>query len=147
MLLGSCLTGQAFANAPVAAVHALAYPLGGHFHIPHGLSHALVLIHVMNFNLSHCANLYAELAPVISDAIDLDGNDVEVAKARVDFLSGLIKQLKLPTSLVEVGIAESDINNLAKETMLHTRLLVNNPKPVTLEDVVHIYQQAHQGTD
>jgi len=147
MLLGSCLAIQAFANAPVAAVLALAYPLGGHFHIPHGLSHALVLIHVMNFNLSHCANLYAEIAPVISDAINLDGNDVEVVKARVDFLSGLIKQLRLPTSLVEMGIAESDIHTLAKDAMLQTRLLVNNPKPVTLEDVVHIYQQAHQGTD
>jgi len=147
MLLGSCLAGQAFANAPVAAVHALAYPLGGHFHIPHGLSNALVLIQVMNFNLSHCADLYAELAPSISNTISLDGSDEEVAKALVDFLSGLIKQLKLPASLAEMGIGESDINTLAKDAMLQTRLLVNNPKPVTLEDVIHIYQQAHQGTD
>jgi alcohol dehydrogenase len=145
MLLGSCIAGQAFANAPVAAVHALAYPLGGHFHIPHGLSNALVLIQVMTFNLSHCADLYAELAPSISESISLDGSDENVAKALVDFLSGLIKQLKLPVTLAEMGIAEGDINTLANDAMLQTRLLVNNPKPVTLEDVKQIYRQAHQG--
>lgn len=65
MLLGACLSGQAFANAPVAAVHALAYPLGGHFHIPHGLSNALVLPEVMRFNAPAAAALYAELAPLL----------------------------------------------------------------------------------
>jgi len=143
MLLGACLAGQAFANSPVAAVHALAYPLGGHFHIPHGLSNALVLVHVMNFNLSHSANLYAELAPSISDSISLDGSEKEIAQALIDFIAGLIKQLKLPVSLAEMGIGESDINTLAKDAMLQTRLLVNNPKPVTIEDVKHIYLQAY----
>jgi alcohol dehydrogenase class IV len=147
MLLGACLAGQAFANAPVAAIHALAYPLGGHFHIPHGLSNALVLVQVMNFNISHCADLYAELAPSISDIINLDASDKEIAQAMIDFIAGLIKQLKLPTSLAEMGIGESDINTLAKDAMFQTRLLVNNPKPVTLEDVKKIYLQAHQGTN
>ena len=143
MLLGSCLAGQAFANAPVAAVHALAYPLGGHFHIPHGLSNALVLIQVMNFNLSHCADLYGELAPSISETINLDGTNKQIAQALIDFIASLIKQLKLPVSLAAMGVGESDINTLAKDAMLQTRLLVNNPKPVTLEDVKHIYRQAH----
>lgn len=147
MLLGSCLAGQAFANSPVAAVHALAYPLGGHFHIPHGLSNALVLVQVMNFNLSHASDLYAELAPSISDSINLDGSNTQVAQTLISFIADLIKQLKLPVSLAEMGIAESDINILAKDAMLQTRLLVNNPKPVTLEDVIHIYHQAHKGTD
>jgi alcohol dehydrogenase len=147
MLLGACLAGQAFANAPVAAVHALAYPLGGHFHIPHGLSNALVLVQVMNFNLSHSANLYAELAPSISDSINLDGSNQDIAQALISFIKSLIKQLKLPVSLAEMGVGESDINTLANDAMLQTRLLVNNPKPVALEDVIHIYQQAHQGTD
>lgn len=147
MLLGSCLAGQAFANSPVAAVHALAYPLGGHFHIPHGLSNALVLVQVMNFNLSHAADLYAELAPSISNVISLEGSEKEIALALIAFIADLIKQLKLPANLQAMGIAESDINTLAKDAMLQTRLLVNNPKPVTLEDVIHIYQQAHQGTD
>ncbi|MFT5540979.1 MAG: alcohol dehydrogenase class IV [Glaciecola sp.] len=147
MLLGACLAGQAFANAPVAAVHALAYPLGGHFHIPHGLSNALVLVHVMNFNLSHSADLYAELAPSISDSISLDGSNVQIAQALIDFIAGLIKQLQLPVTLAALGIQESDIDTLAKDAMLQTRLLVNNPKPVTLEDVKQIYRQAHEGID
>jgi alcohol dehydrogenase class IV len=147
MLLGACLAGQAFANSPVAAVHALAYPLGGHFHIPHGLSNALVLVQVMNFNLSHCADLYAELAPSISDTISLDGSNQQIAKALIDFITSLIKQLKLPVSLAAMGVGESDINTLANDAMLQTRLLVNNPKPVTLDDVKKIYRQAHQGTD
>jgi alcohol dehydrogenase class IV len=145
MLLGACLAGQAFANAPVAAVHALAYPLGGHFHIPHGLSNALVLIQVMNFNLSHCADLYAELAPSFSDSISLNGNDEEVSQALISYLASLIKQLKLPVNLAEMGIDKSDINILAQDAMLQTRLLVNNPKSVTIEDVLNIYQKAHQG--
>jgi alcohol dehydrogenase len=143
MLLGSCLAGQAFANAPVAAVHALAYPLGGHFHIPHGLSNALVLIQVMNFNLSHSADLYAELAPSISDSISLEGGNQQIAQAVVVFLEELIKQLKLPSRLSEMGIGENDIDTLSKDAMLQTRLLINNPKPVTLEDVKHIYRQAY----
>jgi alcohol dehydrogenase class IV len=145
MLLGACLAGQAFANAPVAAVHALAYPLGGHFHIPHGLSNALVLIQVMNFNLSHCTDLYAELAPSISETIDLGVSNKQIAQTLIDFIAGLIKQLKLPVSLAEMGISESDINTLSNDAMLQTRLLVNNPKSVTLDDVKQIYRQAHQG--
>ena len=145
MLLGACLAGQAFANAPVAAVHALAYPLGGHFHIPHGLSNALVLIQVMNFNLSHCADLYAELAPSFSDSISLNGNDEAVSQALFSYLASLIKQLKLPVNLAEMGIDKSDINILAQDAMLQTRLLVNNPKSVTIEDVLNIYHKAHQG--
>src|SRR6059058_5781637 len=65
MLLGSMLAGMAFANAPVAAVHALAYPIGAHFHVPHGLSNALVLMGVMRFNLDHAQQFYAELAPLV----------------------------------------------------------------------------------
>lgn len=145
MLLGACLAGQAFANSPVAAVHALAYPLGGHFHIPHGLSNALVLVQVMNFNVSHCADLYAELAPSINDTINPDKSDKEIAQELIDFIAGLIKQLKLPVSLAEMGIVESDIDTLATDAMLQTRLLVNNPKPVLLADVKQIYNQAYQG--
>ncbi|WP_299075197.1 iron-containing alcohol dehydrogenase [uncultured Paraglaciecola sp.] len=145
MLLGACLAGQAFANSPVAAVHALAYPLGGHFHIPHGLSNALVLTQVMQFNLSHCGELYAQLAPSISDSIDLDGSNEQIAQAVIDFIARLIKQLKLPENLAQMGVADSDIVTLANDAMLQTRLLINNPKPVSLDDVKQIYRQAHQG--
>jgi alcohol dehydrogenase class IV len=68
MLAGAMMAGMAFANAPVAAVHALAYPLGGHFHVPHGLSNALVLAPVLEYNLPAAENWYAELAAVINPA-------------------------------------------------------------------------------
>ena len=64
MLLGAMKAGQAFANAPVAAVHALAYPLGGNYHIPHGLTNSLVLPHVLRFNLRDASSMYAELASI-----------------------------------------------------------------------------------
>ena len=67
MLLGSMFAGQAFANAPVGAVHALAYPVGGHYHIPHGLSNSLMLPAVLNFNAEACPELYAELAAVLPE--------------------------------------------------------------------------------
>ena len=67
MLLGSCYAGMAFANAPVAAVHALAYPLGATFHVPHGLSNSLMLPHVLEHNAAEplAQDLYAELAPLM----------------------------------------------------------------------------------
>lgn len=66
MLLGACMAGQAFSNAPVAAVHALAYPIGGIFHVPHGPSNPLVLPHVLRFNLPQADKLYAELAGIVA---------------------------------------------------------------------------------
>lgn len=145
MLLGACLAGQAFANAPVGAVHALAYPLGGHFHIPHGLSNSLVLVQVMAFNLSHADHLYAELASSITDTIDVKQTPRQVAQALIDFIAELIQKLDLPTSLQAMKIAKSDIDTLAEDAMKQTRLLVNNPKAVDLEDVKAIYLQAFKG--
>jgi alcohol dehydrogenase len=145
MLLGACLAGQAFANAPVAAVHALAYPLGGHFHIPHGLSNSLVLVQVMTFNLSHADTLYAELASSISDTIDCNQPVRAVAEQLIVFIGELIKKLNLPTSLKSMDILRNDIDTLADDAMKQTRLLVNNPKPLLLSDIRDIYLQAHEG--
>lgn len=149
MLLGACLAGQAFANAPVAAVHALAYPLGGHFHIPHGLSNSLVLPHVMHFNKAECAELYTELVPFIAPDLPpylsrTGGPEAEV-NALIDHIEGLIKALGLPTSLAEMGIEESQLDMLADDAMLQTRLLTNNPRTVTREDAYAIYQAAYKG--
>ena len=149
MLLGACLAGQAFANAPVAAVHALAYPLGGHFHIPHGLSNSLVLPHVMNFNKSACAELYVELVPYIAPDLPpylsrTGGPEAEV-NALNKHIEGLIKALGLPTSLAEMGIEESQLEALADDAMLQTRLLMNNPREVARADALAIYQAAYNG--
>ena len=140
MLLGACLAGQAFANAPVAAVHALAYPLGGQFHLPHGLSNALVLVPVMRFNLSHCDVLYSELSGCMHGLTRT--NEHSWAVDLVNYLSELIQELALPTCLQDVGIKQDDIQSLAEDAMKQTRLLVNNPKTLTLEDAKRIYQEA-----
>jgi len=139
MLLGACLAGMAFANAPVAAVHALAYPLGARFHIPHGLSNALVLGPVMRFNLPVAAPLYAELADIVLPAA---AGDVQArARALADHLGGLAGQLRLPIRLSELGITRSDIPLLAEDGLRQQRLLGNNPRDMGLADIRAIYEE------
>ncbi len=142
MLLGSMLAGQAFANSPVAAVHALAYPIGGFFHVPHGLSNSLVLPYVMEFNVPACADEYAELAPIVFPDIDTSGTSEEVAMRFATTMAALTKELGLQTKLEEVGIKEADVPKLAQFAMYQTRLLVNNPREVTEQDAFNIYSQA-----
>lgn len=140
MLLGSLLAGQAFANAPVAAVHALAYPIGGRFKIPHGLSNALVLPHVLRFNAQTAPAGYAEIAPILFP--HLSGTQTEVAMAFCDELQALSLRCGLPPRLRDVGIAESDLSVMAQDAMAQTRLLVNNPREVTQDDAYAIYKAA-----
>ncbi|WP_262298854.1 iron-containing alcohol dehydrogenase [Microvirga sesbaniae] len=138
MLLGSMLAGQAFANSPVAAVHALAYPIGGHFGVPHGLSNALVLPHVLRFNASACETAYAELAPHAFP--DLAGR--ATGSAFVEGLAALCARVGLPPRLRDVGIPREALPMMAEDAMKQTRLLVNNPRPVALEDARAIYEAA-----
>ncbi|CAG2153313.1 iron-containing alcohol dehydrogenase [Cupriavidus numazuensis] len=140
MLIGACLAGMAFANAPVAAVHALAYPIGARFHVPHGLSNALVLAPVMRFNLHDAASSYAELASIVVPGVM--GDDQQKALALAHYLGRLSGDLGLPTRLRDVGISASDIPALAEDAMKQTRLLVNNPREVTLNDAAAIYEEA-----
>jgi alcohol dehydrogenase class IV len=141
MLLGSMLAGQAFANSPVAAVHALAYPIVGHFGVPHGLSNALVLPHVLRFNASAAADAYAELAPhVFPRLAELSG--ATRVQAFVDALVELSAAIGLQPRLRDVGIPADAVPRMAEDAMRQTRLLVNNPRPVTLEDARAIYEAA-----
>lgn len=142
MLLGALLAGQAFANAPVAAVHALAYPLGGHFHIPHGLSNALVLPAVIDFNASAAEHLYAELAPLLVKNLKA-GNAASLTEQLVAELSDLSPRCKLPTRLRDAGVPEDMLPQLAKDAMLQQRLLVNNPRELTEADALAIYRKAY----
>ncbi|QGZ28952.1 iron-containing alcohol dehydrogenase [Stutzerimonas stutzeri] len=143
MLLGACLAGQAFANAPVAAVHALAYPLGGNFHIPHGLSNALVLPHVLRFNVSAATTHYAELAPLVLGERLRSEDCSTYADQLIEELSQLCARMGLPNCLRDAGVPEHMLPQLAKEAMLQQRLLVNNPREVTEADALAIYQAAY----
>ncbi|MBD9633955.1 MULTISPECIES: iron-containing alcohol dehydrogenase [Pseudomonadaceae] len=140
MLLGACLAGQAFANAPVAAVHALAYPLGGHFHIPHGLSNALVLPEVIRFNAPNAGPLYAELAPLLlGERLRSDADRTEQFIAE---LADLSPRSGLPSRLRDAGVPEDSLPRLAADAMLQQRLLVNNPREVSESDALAIYRAA-----
>lgn len=143
MLLGATLAGQAFANAPVAAVHALAYPLGGHFHIPHGLSNSLVLPHVLEFNAVAAANLYAELAPILLGPNCTESSNLGKARQLIQSLQDLIEALGLPSRLRDLDIPEDRLETLARDAMLQERLLVNNPREVTEQDALAIYRAAY----
>jgi len=141
MLVGAMLAGQAFANAPVGAVHALAYPIGGQYHVAHGLSNSLVLPHVMRFNLPVAGREYAELARELFD--DLGASSDQIAATRlISALEELIVDINLETRLRNIGIEEQVLPQLAEAAMQQTRLLVNNPREVGYEDALQIYRAA-----
>ena len=143
MLLGACLAGQAFANAPVAAVHALAYPLGGHCHIPHGLSNALVLPHVLGFNAAVAAPLYAELAPLVLGDRLRAGSAMDQTEQFIGALADFSARSGLPTCLRDAGVPQAMLAQLAADAMLQQRLLVNNPREMTEAQALAIYQAAY----
>ena len=141
MLLGSMLAGQAFANSPVAAVHALAYPIGGHYKVPHGLSNALVLPHVLRFNAQVAPEAYAALLPHVFP--DLPA--MSVAEAALQFaesMADLSRACGLEQGLRDMGIAREALPILARDAMNQTRLLVNNPRPVDEAAALKIYEAA-----
>lgn len=140
MLLGAYFAGQAFSNAPVAAVHALAYPIGGIFHVPHGLSNSLVLPHVLRFNLPEASAHYAELAAIV--APHAAGSDEARAISLIQAMQDIAIATGIQTTLRQMGIAETDLDRLADDAMLQTRLLGNNPREVTRADARTIYAAA-----
>lgn len=141
MLLGATLAGQAFANAPVAAVHALAYPLGGHFHIPHGLSNALMLAPVLRFNAAAAASQYAELADVAGAGGT--GDATARTAAFIEFMESLMDRSGAPRRLRDVGVTRTSLPALATDAMKQQRLLQNNPVVVTDSDALRLYEQAY----
>jgi alcohol dehydrogenase class IV len=142
MLLGSMLAGQAFANSPVAAVHALAYPIGGTFHVPHGLSNALVLPHVLRFNAPEAAHLYAEIAADAFPHLEREQGIQGRCAAFIEELAALSAKIGLQQRLRDVGIGEEHLARMAVDAMKQTRLLVNNPRPLSEADAFAIYRAA-----
>lgn len=141
MLLGAHLAGVAFSNAPVAGVHALAYPLGGRFHVPHGLSNVLMLPHVMAFNMSAAMPLYAELGPLVDPALEGLGQQAQ-AQGLLEALRTMATRAGMPAQLSAVGVSSADLDRLAADAMLQERLLKNNPRPITLDDARQLYEAA-----
>lgn len=142
MLLGACLAGMAFANAPVAAVHALAYPLGGIFHLSHGLSNAIVLTEVLRFNRSAAERLYADLGRQLCAGTQCNAkSDAAACDHLFGLLDDLVVELQVDTRLGTYGISHNDLDRLAEDALKQQRLLVNNPREVTLADARAIYER------
>ncbi|MBR0800335.1 iron-containing alcohol dehydrogenase [Bradyrhizobium jicamae] len=141
MLLGATMAGMAFVNASVAAVHALAYPLGARFHIPHGHSNALVMGVVFRFNLPVAAKLYAELAPTILPGRGYN-SDEAAANAFVGKLENLAAESGLEMRLSKLGVSDDDVPGMAGEvTEKIARLIATNPRDMSFDDVCGLYRK------
>lgn len=144
MAWGSLIASLSYFNAGVHGVHALAYPLGGLFHISHGESNAVLLPYVFNYIWPACL----EKMNVIATALDLplEGkSEREIAIMVVKYMQDLIKDVGLPISIKEYGIKKSDFDELAKGAIEQTRLLELSPKQFKLKDIINIYEEAYEG--
>lgn len=136
--LGSMYGGLCLGPVNTCAVHALSYGLGGKFHVPHGLANAILMPEVLKFNLSASPKRHAEVARALG--VTLQGTDEEVALAGIDKLVELSKACGIPQKISEIGITADILPELADIAMNVTRLLKNNPREVTREDAIAIYQ-------
>lgn len=139
--LGSMYGGMCLGPVNTAAVHALSYPLGGMFHLSHGLSNAILLPTVMKFNRPACVERYAQVA--IACGVQPGKNDEETAERGVDFIYQLSKDCGIPTTLSEIGVPQTAVDEMAKSAMEVQRLLKNNPRLVTEEDARDIYNSLY----
>ncbi len=140
MLLGSLYGGMALTSAGTAAVHALAYPLGGKYNIPHGTANSMLLPHVMKFNMDAIIDRLSQVAVPMGINIENLSNE-QIAKKVIERISELTTILEIPQRLTEYGIKEENLDELSKLALEVKRLLNNNPKVLTLEDIKNIYHE------
>jgi len=142
MLLASLLAGLGLANAGVTAVHALSYPLGAIYGVPHGLANALLLPHVMRFNCLGNPDKFALIAEIMGE--DVEGlSPREAAKVAPEAVAELMDDLRLPEGLQFLNIPEDSLGRLAEKALALTRVMENNPRTMTPEDAVAIYEEAY----
>lgn len=133
MLLGAMLAGQAFSNSPCAGVHAMAYPLGGMFHVPHGLSNAVVLPPVLRFNAPKAGALYGQIAAHLGLAPS--------AEALIEEMERIARRAGLERRLSELGIKAGDVPKMAEDVAANDRLLPNNPREMGYRDIVEMFEE------
>lgn len=143
MAMGSLLAGISLGNAGVGAVHALAYPLGGKFKVPHGVANSLLLPFVMKYNVVADLEKFAEVAKALGE--NIEGLSLrEAANCTVYALTQLAQDIGIPSSLKDVGVTAEDIPNLAEEASKIDRLLNNNPRWLTVKEIEKIYEEAYK---
>lgn len=140
VVLGSLYGGLCLGPVNTAAVHALAYPLGGEFHVAHGVSNSVLLPHVIEFNLSAAPERYAKMA--IALGAKPGTSDEETASQGLAIIRGLSAECGIPAGLEAFGITKDAIPRMAESAIKVTRLLKNNLREVTLEDAADIYEAA-----
>jgi alcohol dehydrogenase len=144
MLLGSLLAGKALATAGVGLVHAMAYPLGGMFGIPHGLANAVLLPYVVDYNIVGNPVKFADIAVLLGN--EIKGASLrEAAGSAVDAVWNLNRDVNIPTSMAALDIPREKIPEMAEIALTVTRPVENNPRKPTLEEVIKIYETAFEG--
>ena len=141
LAFGSLYGGLCLGPVNTAAVHALSYPLGGEFHIPHGLSNAILLPSVMKFNMPACPERYAEVARACG--ITAGQTTEETAQRGVDFIYRLADAVGIPNKLTALDIPQTAVDGMAEAAMQVQRLLKNNPREVTEQDAKDIYNSLY----
>lgn len=142
MVTASLMAGLAFGNAGVGAVHALAYPLGGRFHMAHGVSNSLLLPYVMRWNKIACLQKLRDVAVALGENVQGD-NDDEAAEKAIAAMTRLCRYVEIPQSLREFNIPETALAEMAEEATKQTRLLKNNPRTLRKKDIEDIYRAAY----
>ncbi len=138
LLLGAFYGGVAITGSGTTAVHALSYPLGGKYHIPHGVSNAILFAHVMAFNKDACAERLAQLCDAVYPEQSA-GSGEEKADYMIERIAAIVKNTDIPTNLEAFGVKMEDLDFLVDAGSRQQRLLVNNMKELSLEDIRSIY--------
>jgi alcohol dehydrogenase class IV len=139
--MGSLLGGFCLGPVNTAGVHALSYPLGSAYHLAHGLSNALLLPYVMEFNYVAAPKRYADVAVALG--CEREADDVKTALKGIEKIRSLISACGIPARLRDVGIPKEAIPQMAVDAMKITRLLKNNPRPITEKDAIDIFNAAY----
>jgi alcohol dehydrogenase class IV len=144
MAMGSLMAGISLGNAGVGAVHALAYPLGGKFKVPHGVANSLLLPYVMKYNAIANLEKFSRVAKALGE--NIEGLSLrDAADVAVRAMAKLSRDVGIPSTLSEVGVTENDIPALAEEASKIDRLLNNNPRWLTVKEIGAIYHEACLG--
>jgi alcohol dehydrogenase class IV len=142
MSLAATLAGMAFGSGGLGAVHALAYPLGTEYHMTHGRTNAIMLPHVMRYNIPGSPERYARIAELMGK--DIEGYSLmEAAELAVESIGELLDTIEVSCQMQDYGIPEADLPALADGGMKQARLFVPNPRDLNREDVESIYQDAY----
>ena len=141
MLLAAFYGGVAITASGTTAVHALSYPLGGKYHIPHGISNAMMLIPVMKFNEPACKDRFAKVYDRVNRNKLHHISEEEKSQWVINKMEEIVNNLEIPTSLSAYGIGKEDLSELVASGMKVTRLLVNNMREIKEEDARDLYLQ------